>query len=153
MVARTTVESLTGAIFAISAALPATYDAAGYGATTMVYTTIGSVESISNYGSKRAVTTFVPVNGPVQKVKGTPDYGVLTMTYGDVPLDAGQVIIKASEASANHYSLKATYPDGEIHYLDVLCSSYEYEAAKAGDVKKVMATLNICAAPVIVAAP
>ena len=153
MVARTTVESLTGALYAISAALPATYDAAGYGATTMVYTAIGSVESSSNYGSKRSVTTFIPINGAVQKVKGTPDYGVLSMTYGDIPLDTGQIIVKAAEASANHYSLKITYIDGEIHYIDVLCSSYEYQAAKAGDVKKVMATLNICAAPVLIAAP
>lgn len=152
MTTRTTVESLTGATYAICATLPTTYDAAGYGLTSLTYTAIGSVETVTNYGSKRSVTNFIPINGAVQKVKGTPDYGVLTMTYGDVPTDAGQIIVKAAEASPNHYSLKITYADGEIHYLDVLCSSYEYEAAKAGDVKKVMATLNICMAPVIVAA-
>ena len=153
MVARTSVEAITCSTYAICATLPATYDAAGYGLTSLIYTTIGSVESVTNYGSKRAVTTFIPINGAVQKVKGAPDYGVMTMMYGDVPLDAGQIIVKAAELSPNHYSMKITYPDGEIHYLDVLNSSYEYEGAKAGDVKKVMATLNICMPPVLIAAP
>ena len=153
MVARTSVEAITGSTYAICASLPATYDAAGYGLTSLIYTVVGSVESVTNYGSKRSVTTFIPINGAVQKVKGAPDYGVMTVMYGDVPTDAGQIIVKAAEASMNHYSLKITYPDGEIHYLDVLNSSYEYEGAKAGDVKKVMATLNICMPPVIIPAP
>ena len=153
MVARTSVEAITGSTYAICATLPATYDAAGYGLTSLIYTPIGSIESVTNYGSKRAVTTFIPINGAVQKVKGAPDYGVMTMMYGDVPLDAGQILVKAAELSPNHYSIKITYPDGEIHYLDVLNSAYEYEGAKAGDVKKVMATLNICMPPVLIAAP
>lgn len=153
MATRLTIESLTGSTYAICATLPTTYDAAGYGLTSLVYTAIGSVETVTNYGAKRSVTMFMPISGATQKVKGTPDYGVLTMTYGDVPTDAGQIIAKAAEASPNHYTIKITYPDGEIHYLDILNSSYEYQGAKAGDVKKVIATLNICAAPVIIAAP
>ena len=153
MATRISVEAVTGSTYAICATLPATYDAAGYGLTSLIYTTIGSIESVTNYGSKRAVTTFTPINGAVQKVKGAPDYGVMTVTYGDVPADAGQIIVKAAELSMNHYSLKITYPDGEIHYLDVLNSSYEYQGAKAGDVKKVMAMLNICMPPVIIPAP
>ncbi len=151
--ARTTVESLTGATYSICATLPTTYDAAGYGLTSLVYTAIGSVETVTSYGSKRAVNNFIPINGAVQKIKATPDYGTLSMTYGDVPTDAGQIIVKAAEASPNHYSIKITYADGEVHYLDVICSSYEYGGAKAGDPKTVLATLNVCMAPVIVAAP
>lgn len=150
---RTTVESLTGATYAISAALPATYDSTGYAATTQVYTEIGSVESVTQYGSKRAVSTFMPIKGAVQKTKGSPDYGAMTVTYGDVPTDAGQIICLAAEASPNHYSLKITYADGEVHYLDILSSSYEYEGSKAGDVKKIGTIMNICKAPVVVAAP
>lgn len=153
MATRTSVEAITGSTYAICATLPTTYDAAGYGLTSLIYTQIGSIESVTPYGSKRAVTTFMPINGAVQKVKGAPDYGVMTMMYGDVPADPGQIIVKASEVSPNHYSIKITYPDGEIHFLDVLNSSYEYEGAKAGDVKKIMATLNICMPPVIIAAP
>jgi hypothetical protein len=149
--ARTSVESLTGAVYHFSATLPATYDASGYATAMTAAAIVGSVESVTPYGSKRPVTTFIPINGAAQKAKGTPDYGVITMMFGDVPTDAGQIVVKASEASPNHYSLSITYADGEVHYLDVLCSSFEYGGAKAGDVKTVTATLNICMAPVIVA--
>ena len=151
--ARTTVESLTGATYAMCAALPATYDAAGYGLTSLTYTAVGDVESVNPYGSKRSVNSFVPINGATQKTKGTPDYGKIGMVFAHTPTDAGQIIVKAAEVSANHYSLKITYPDGEVHYLDVLVSSFEYQAAKSGDVVKVSASLEICKAPVVVAAP
>lgn len=149
--ARTTVEGITGADYAISATLPATYDAAGYATAMTAAAVIGTVESVTPYGSKRPVNSFVPINGATQKTKGTADYGTLTMVFGDVPTDAGQIIVKASEPSDNHYSVKITYADGEVHYLDVICSSFEYGGSKAGDAKTVTAVLNLCKAPVIVA--
>lgn len=153
MTARTTIVSQTDTIYAISAALPTTYDAAGYGATTMVYTAIGKVESATPHGSKRAITTFMPISGAAEKTKGTPDYGSLDLVMGEVPTDAGQIIVKAAEVSPNHYSLKMTYSDGEVHYMDVIVGSFEYSGGKAGDTKTATATMPICKAPVVVAAP
>lgn len=150
---RTSITSQTDTIYAISAALPATYDAAGYGATTMAYTVIGKVESCTPHGSKRPITVFTPISGPAEKTKGTPDYGNSDLVFGDVPTDGGQVIVKAAEASANHYSLKMTYADGEVHYLDILVASFEYAGGKAGDTKTVTSQMGICKAPVVVAAP
>jgi hypothetical protein len=153
MTARTTVASQTDTQYAISAILPTTYDAAGYGATTMVYTTIGKVESATPHGSKRPINVFTPINGASEKTKGTPDYGNLDLVFADIPTDAGQVIVKAAEASPNHYSLKITYSDGEVHYLDILVASFEYSGGKAGDTKTVTAQSGVCKAPVVVAAP
>lgn len=150
---RTTVASQTDTIYAISAGLPTTYDAAGYGSTLMVYTAIGKVESATPHGSKRAISTFLPIAGPAEKTKGTPDYGSLDLVFGEVATDAGQVIVKAAEVSPNHYSLKMTYSDGEVHYLDILVGSFEYAGGKAGDAKTVTATMPICRAPIVVAAP
>lgn len=150
--AHSAVESFTDTTYAISASLPATYDAAGYGATTITYTTIGKVESFTAYGSKRAIIKFTPISGAIEKMKGAPDYGDGDLVCGDVPADAGQVILKAAEASANHYSIKITYPDGEIHYLDVIVSSWALSGAKEGAPLVRTATLGICKAPVIVAA-
>lgn len=152
MPAHTGVASITDTLFAISAALPATYDAAGYGATAMTYTAIGKVSSFFPHGSKRAVNKFQPISGPVEKTKGAPDYGDGDMVMGDVPADAGQVIMKAAEASPNHYSLKVTYPDGEIHYLDIIVASWELSGGKEGDPLLRTATCGICKVPVIVAA-
>lgn len=152
MAAHTSVESITDTTYSISAALPVTYDAAGYGATTMIYTEIQKMESVTPYGSKRPINVFTPIKGSAEKTKGTPDYGNLDMVFGDIPADAGQVIVKAAEASPNHYSLKVTYPDGETHYLDIIVASFEYSGGKAGDPKTVTAQSGICKAPVVVAA-
>ena len=152
MPAHTEVASHTDAIYAISAGLPATYDAAGYAATTITYTAIGKVSDFLSYGSKRNVNEFVPINGPVEYTKGTPRYGQGDMVMGDVPANAGQIILKAAEASANRCSLKVTYPDGEIHYMDVIVSGWVLSGGKEGAPMIRTATLNICKAPVVVAA-
>ena len=152
MAAHTGAASFTDTTYAISATLPATYDAAGYGATTITYTAIGKVEQFPEFGATREVNKFIPVNGSVEYAKGTPEYGSGQMMLADVPADAGQVILKAADASANHYSMKITYPDGEIHYLDILVSSWQLAQAQSGQFMKRTATINVARAPVIVAA-
>lgn len=152
MTAHTAVASHTDAVYAISASLPATYDAAGYGATTITYTTIGKVNSFLPYGSKRNVSEFVPITGAVEFTKGAPRYGQGDLTVGDLPADAGQVILKAAEASSAHYSVKVTYPDSETHYLDVIVSGWVLSGGKEGAPMIRTATLSICKAPVVVAA-
>lgn len=152
MPAHTGAASFTDTTYAISASLPSTYDAAGYGATTITYTTIGKVEQFPEFGATREVNKFVPVAGDVEYAKGTPEYGSGQMIMADVPANAGQVILKAADASSNHYSMKITYPDGEIHYLDVLVSAWQLAQAQSGQFMKRTATINVCRAPVIVAA-
>ncbi|MRV72571.1 hypothetical protein GJ700_12720 [Duganella sp. FT92W] len=153
MAAHTASASFTDAIYAISASLPATYDAAGYGATAMTYTTIGSVESFMAYGSKRNINKFSPIKGAVEKTKGAPDYGDGDLVVADIPADAGQIILAAAELSPNHYSMKITYSDGEVHYLDVIVAGWQMSSGKEGDTMKRTANLGICKKPVIVAAP
>lgn len=151
--AHTAVESLTDTTYAISATLPATYDASGYGLTSIVYTIIGKVQTILPYGSDRSINKFQPIAGAAEKTKGSPDYGEGDMVFGSMPADAGQVIVKAAEASSNHYSLKITYPDGEIHYIDVIVAGFKYSGGGEGAPITVTAKLGVCRAPVIVAAP
>lgn len=152
MPAHTAVASFTDVTYAISAALPATYDAAGYGATTITYTEIKEVESFPEFGATREVNKFTPIKGPIQYSKGSADYGSGPMVMGDIPADGGQVTLKAANDSVNHYSMKITYPDGEIHYLDVLVSGWQLAQAASGEFMKRTATINVCKAPVVVAA-
>jgi hypothetical protein len=152
MAAHTGIASHTDAIYAISAGLPATYDAAGYAATTITYTNISKVESFPEFGSESAINEFIPINGAVEYYKGVRRYGTGPMVVGDLPADPGQVILKAAEASANHYSMKITYPDGEVHYLDVLVGSWKLSQATEGQAMKRTASISLCKAPVIVAA-
>ena len=152
MAAHASAASFTDTTYAISASLPATYDASGYGATTITYTTIGKVTSFPEMGATRPVSEFVPITGAVEYLKGAPRYGSGPMIMADIPADTGQVIVKAADASSAHYSMKITYPDGEIHYLDVLVSSWQLSGAAEGGVMSRTATINVCKAPVIVAA-
>ena len=152
MPAHTDVASHTDAIYAISATLPATYDAAGYASTTITYTEIGKVSSFLPYGANRTVNAWRPIRGPVEYMKGTPEYGSGDMQMGDIPADPGQVILAAAEASSAHYSLKITYPDGEVHYLDVINSKWQLSGGGEGVPMVRTATLNVCKRPVVVPA-
>jgi len=157
MTERTTVQSMLGATVAISASLPATYNAAGYGATGMTYTTVGQVENFGNHGVKANVLTFTPVaTGVINKLKGSKDYGQKAFVLGCLPSDSGQDLLRTASESTAHYSVKITYPlgegeaTGEIHYLDVLVSSFENQDGDVQNVRRVATTLEVCRAPVIV---
>lgn len=152
MPAHSSVQTHTDTLYAISAALPVTYDAAGYGSTLMVYTAIDKVTDFTPYGSERPVSEFVPIAGAVEYIKGSPRYGSGDIMMADMPADAGQVILRDAEASQNHYSMKVTYPDGEIHYLDVINSSWRISAGKEGAAMTRTGKLSICKKPVVVAA-
>lgn len=153
MAAHTAAESFTDSTYAISASLPATYDAAGYAATTITYTAIGRVSKFPAIGRSQAMNEFVPISGAVEYTKGAPRYGQGDMECADMPADAGQVICKAASESPNHYSIKETRPDGAVRYLDVMFASWVLSEASEGAIALRTGTIGVCKAPVIVAAP
>lgn len=151
MTARTVVEALSGATISISATLPETYDAAGYQSTDIVYTAITEPENFGNHGGVATIIEFTPVDtAVVAKVKGSKNYGTMTMMFGHKPGDAGQAILAAAFESTAHYSAKVAYQDGEIHYLDVLVSKHENQDGTVNDVQKMAVDLAICKKPVVV---
>lgn len=154
----TVLQTMSGATLAISASIPATYDAAGYGATGVAFTTVGHVENYGEHGGDANVSTFTAVNdGVVQKFKGSINYGALNLTLGCMSSDAGQDLIDTAFASRNRYSVKISYPartgesTGEIHYLDVLVTRRTWQDGSVDDVRKLSATFEVCRAPVVVA--
>ena len=152
MAQRTIVNSAAGATLAISASLPATYDASGYAATTIVYTAVGEVENFGQHGVTAAVTEFTPVDtSVVTKVKGSKNYGTKSLTIGSIPGNAGQIILAAASESTARYSVKITYPDTSVHYLDVLVSKYDQVDGAVNDIQKITCDLAVCRKPVIVA--
>ena len=159
MTARTVIQSLSGAVISISASLPATYDAAGYGATGVAFTAIGEAENYGNHGMTAAISEFTPVaTAVVAKVKGSKNYGTMAMMFAHLPGNAGQVILETASESTAHFSVKIAYPvgdgesTGEIHYLDVLVSKKENQDGSVNDVRKLAVDLAICRKPVVVAA-
>jgi hypothetical protein len=152
MAGRINVESIAGATLAISAGLPATYDSVGYAAET--YTVIGEVENYGNHGVTATITPFTPVDTAVtSKIKGSKDYGTMALTLGSIPENTGQVLLESAAESNDHHSIQLTYPDGEIHYLDVLVAKKEYQDGSVNDISRVAVDLAIARKPVVVAAP
>ncbi|HEY0823056.1 MAG TPA: hypothetical protein VGD76_04650 [Ramlibacter sp.] len=158
MAERTSEQTLSGAVLSISASLPATYDAAGYGATSVAFTAVGSIEQYGDHGGTANVSRFTPVaTGVTNKLKGAIDYGVMNLIMAYIPSDSGQDIVEAAFASKNHYSVKIAYPagagetTGEIHYLDVLVTKRVWQDGAVDDVRKLAVDLEVCKPTVIVA--
>jgi hypothetical protein len=153
MPARTVVQTIAGATLSLSASIPATYDQAGYEASAMVYTEIAEIENFGNHGMKATITEFTPVaTGIVAKMKGSKNYGTMNLSIGSIPSNAGQVMLEAAAESNNHYSGKYVYPDGEVHYLDVVVATKEYQDGSVNNASKIAVDLALCRKPVVVAA-
>ena len=153
MTAPTTVQSLAGATLAVSAVLPATFDSAGFAASSMVYTPVGDVEDFGDHGLTRTITKFTPVDtATVVKRPGSKDYGQMNLKIGNVPSDAGQAILRAAVETNNPYAFKMTYPSGEIHYLSALVMSFVNVDGTVDNIQRVTVALDLDKQPVIVAA-
>jgi hypothetical protein len=101
------VRTSAGSTIAISAASPATFDAAGYGA--LAFSAIGEVTDLGEFGREYALVTHNPIaNRGTVKKKGSFNEGSIDLKLGLDTDDAGQIIAKAASLSDNDYSFKIT---------------------------------------------
>lgn len=142
-----------GAKFSISAAAPATYNAAGFAALT--YTQIGELMSFGDRGQ-----TFEDVNyntlgdRATKHLKGTTDQPETEVEMAIDRDDAGQVLFKAAKNSDDEYSFKVEYSNGEIDYFQALVYSFVTVGGDANTIRTATASLRINYQDVIeVAAP
>jgi hypothetical protein len=142
-----------GTALAISAATPATQDAAGYAA--LQYTEIGEVEQIGAVGATFAKVEFQPLKGPKQKHKGSVDYGSLQPSLAHDDEDAGQALLRtaAEDASSKLYAFRLTYPDGAIRYFQGRVFGYPENTGNADSIVMANPTIEIDTRVVKVAAP
>lgn len=123
-----------GTKLAVSVDTPTTEDEAGYAALT--FTEIGHIERIGSFGSSTEVTTFTPLRGPVQKLKGSTNYGALQPSMAFDDEDAGQAILQI--LSADDYNDQAafevTYVNGAIRYFSGLVFGFPEDTSGAGNV-------------------
>lgn len=159
MTARTNIQSLSGARLFLTAFRPATFDAPGYTDSLITWTEVGTIEDFGNHGMQAQVIEFTAVSDAVvQKLKGSKNYGTMSMMLGNIPSDAGQALVATASESQNRYSARVLYPlgDGEItpesHYMDVLVASREFQDGSVNNVRKTAMSLAICKKPVEVAA-
>lgn len=133
-------QTLVDSVIAISAGLPATDDASGYGALT--FTPIGQVTNWTPGGRLYAMTPSNPIaQRNTDFYKATYNNGVDNIVMNRDDDDAGQVICLAAEASDAQFSFSVTYQDGTIDYFQGKVPSYITGAGDANAI--VSATLNV----------
>lgn len=109
----------TGVTLGVVAGLPATEDAAGYGA--LVFIPVGEVVDLPEYGPTVQVVESNPLaTGITEKRAGFTNYGSLAVGLELDIEDAGQVILEAAIPDAGTdapHSFEITYNDGTIEYF------------------------------------
>jgi hypothetical protein len=123
--------------FAVSAGVPATFDASGYNALS--WTLVGEVTSIGDFGNEWGVNGHTPVAlKGVQKIKTGFDPGDLGIEMALDTDDAGQVLMKAALASTSLYAFRITTTVGPLdkYYFQGAVKSFK---VKVGDQKATLA--------------
>lgn len=91
------IHSSAGTCLSVSATLPTTYDAAGFGALTM--TTVGELESVGEMTMRRNSGEFSNLcTGNTSVIKGNRQAITVSVVCALDEDDAGQVLMMASEA-------------------------------------------------------
>jgi hypothetical protein len=132
-----TINTATGARYFIggSTVIPYTTDTAAIDAfEALTWVEIGEVEDGGEYGDESADVTFQSLgDGRVRHLKGARDAGVLALVFGDDPMDAGQIAIKAAEQSKLDFNFKVEYEDAPQAGWS---GSTDYFRAKVQSVRK-----------------
>jgi hypothetical protein len=119
----TTASSTSGTTIKVSAALPATYNVAGFALLT--YTAAGEVTDIGEYGKEYNLITHNPIaDRKTYKFKGNYNNGTLALQMASVPADAGQAILLTALDSDNSISVEITHQNGDIDYFTGKVMSY-----------------------------
>jgi len=141
--------SSVGSKVYLSAGVPATTDAAGFGA--LAYTEIKEVTDLGAIGPESAVINHNPVAENVTyKLKGSKNYGTLAVKAARAPTDPGQLLVIAAEASNNPYAMKMVLQNGTILYAQVLVMSYKTTVGGQSQIVSVDINMEISGAIITV---
>lgn len=120
----------------------------------LVWTDIGEVESLGDFGDEAADVTFTSLNdGRVRHLKGPRDAGVLALVIGRDPLDPGQQALLSAEKTKFAYPVRITAADAaseshsdSVFYFEALVQSARINAGAADNVVRINANLGITTA-------
>ena len=118
----TTVPSYIGTAVSVVAALPATYNAAGYAALTWTGV-IGQLVQFGELGDQSSDINVTTLAGRSLHTNGALDGGEVPFTYVFSAADAGQVILRANSNNNVGVSVRVTDPDGQVSYAAGVVSS------------------------------
>jgi len=135
-------ETAAGATLAVSAVLPATYDAAGYGALS--FTNVGEIENLGAFGRNYNLVTFLPLGERgASKQKGSFNNGQFQPQLALDPDDAGQTILETALDSDNPVALQVTLSSGRIFYFSVLVMQWQSNIGTVDEIVMVDSSFEV----------
>lgn len=141
-------QTAAGATLAISNAIPATFNSAGYAALT--YTEVGEITNIGEFGKEFALVTHLPLSRRgVAKRKGSFNNGTLNPTMALDSADAGQILFSASLESDSPSAFKITLQDDSVFYLMGLVMTFRPNVGTTDDVVTATATIEVDESPIV----
>ena len=136
------VKTSAGTVFGVSAAAPATFNAAGYAALT--FTNVGEITDYGEFGREYAVVTHQPVGSRgTQKFKGSFNDGSMTLTLGLDTDDSGQILMKSASMSDADYSISVTTQNGDKYYFQVKVMSWKVAIGSVDSITTATAALEL----------
>lgn len=133
-------QQAVGASIGISSGLPATHDAAGFGA--MTFTTIGRISGYPDLDGTYDIATFDDLEtGEEVKFVDILRAGNSTFNVGLDTADAGQTIVQTEFDAGNKASFAFTLKDGTIYYRTAAITSFAPTNIATGNI--VMAALGL----------
>lgn len=111
---------------------------------------INWMENIGSFGDEAASITFDAIEqARTQKLKGTRNAGDMSVVCGIDYEDAGQIALRAAEATPNNYAFKVEFNDApsggtpsERYFIGLVMSARE-SLDTANNVMKLNATIGI----------
>jgi len=141
-------DTAAGAILSMSAVLPATYDAAGYGALTKV--PIGEITNIGEFGKEFALVTHQPLaSRGTKKAKGSFNNGTLSPTCALDNANAGQQAIDAAVESDDPVAVCITLDDGTEYWCAALVMAKKISVGGSDDVVSASISMEIDHNPIV----
>ncbi len=142
----TIAQTLAGSTLKISASLPATYDAAGFGALS--YTTVAEITDLgSGLGKKYDLVTHSPVGDRKKyKFRGGYDNGTLAVKMASATstaTDAGQTLLIAASNSDADYSFKITVQDGSDYFFTAKTMNFTTDFGTLNNILMAAAELQV----------
>jgi hypothetical protein len=118
------INTTAGSEFRISAGVPASLDATGYGALT--YTLVGECTDMGEVGREYNIVNHNPISDrKTKKLKGSYNPGDITLQYARDYSDAGQILLKAASESDATYTIKIITQSGKFLYFRALVTSFK----------------------------
>ena len=136
------VQTSAGTTIGVSAGLPSTDDAAGYGALT--FTTIGEVTDLGEYGKVFNLVTHNPIaTRRTEKFKGSFNEGSISMGIGEDTSDAGQTLLDTAVESDANFAFQITAQDGDIDYFQAKVMSKTVNVGSVDSIRSSTVQLEI----------